>query len=65
MHWLFHVSLLLLVLSVRYYVAKVFVVQVSSNIQGEVGEHLVHLEKITQGTSKIEIMLVEISQNLK
>lgn len=50
---LFHISLLLLVLSVGDYIAQIFVVQVSGNIQGEVGEHLVHLEEITQDTSGI------------
>lgn len=44
-YWPFHISLLLLVLSVGYYVAQVFVVQVSGNIKGEVGEHLVHLKE--------------------
>lgn len=36
--------LLLLVLSVSDYVTQVRVVQVTGHIQGEVGEHLVHLE---------------------
>lgn len=38
------VSLLLLVLPMGYHIAQVLVIQVSSNIQGEVGEHLVHLK---------------------
>lgn len=52
-YWLFPVSLLLLVLPMGYNVAQVLVVQVSRNIQGEVGEHLVHLKEITQDTSGI------------
>lgn len=38
-------SLLLLVLSMSDDVTQVFVVQVSSNIQGEVCEHLIYLKE--------------------
>lgn len=56
------ISLLLLILSVGYYIAQVFVVQVPGNIQGEVGKHLVHLEKITQDQVRFLVVLVEFSQ---
>lgn len=42
--YLLAVSLLLLVLPMGYHVAQVLVIQVSSNIQGEISEHLVHLK---------------------